>query len=275
MPSAASTGAGDGGAVVEHAFYCFEIINAKLNGGKAIVPEFDQSQEFPLFVTWNIASRATGSTRLRGCIGNFEASPIEEGLRDYAAISAFKDHRFDPISSKELTRLECGVSLLTDFELCDDYLDWEVGTHGIYIQLPNPALAAPAPISSTPGSEVTSANTSSASLPSASGGPGAGQEKPKKASYRSISQLPAFRPAQQVISNPKRLSSVLTATYLPDVAPSQNWSKVEAVDSAMRKAGYQGRITEELRKSLRVTRYQSRKVNATHNEWSQWRQGRS
>lgn len=38
----------------------------------------------PLFVTWNVEHR--GEMRLRGCIGNFEASPLGKGLHDYALI---------------------------------------------------------------------------------------------------------------------------------------------------------------------------------------------
>ncbi|PKA60013.1 Uncharacterized protein AXF42_Ash009697 [Apostasia shenzhenica] len=48
-----------------------------------------------------------------------------------------------------------------------------------------------------------------------------------------------------------------SATYLPEVAAHEGWTKIEAIDSLMRKAGYNGVITESLRKRLRVTRYQS------------------
>ena len=37
-----------------------------------------------------------------------------------------KDSRFKPISSEELPSLQCGVSLLTEFELCGNHLDWMV-----------------------------------------------------------------------------------------------------------------------------------------------------
>jgi AMMECR1 domain-containing protein len=44
----------------------------------------------PLFVTWHtVSSRLAGSTRLRGCIGNFEAMDLEEGLKEYALIRYF------------------------------------------------------------------------------------------------------------------------------------------------------------------------------------------
>ncbi|KAG0282068.1 hypothetical protein BGZ96_000863 [Linnemannia gamsii] len=60
--------------------------------------------------------------------------PLHSGLKEYALTSAFKDGRFPPIDRKELSSLVCGVSLLVDFEEGDDYLDWEVGRHGIWIE---------------------------------------------------------------------------------------------------------------------------------------------
>ncbi|GKU91531.1 hypothetical protein SLEP1_g5395 [Rubroshorea leprosula] len=49
----------------------------------------------------------------------------------------------------------------------------------------------------------------------------------------------------------------LRATYLPEVAAHEGWTKVEAIESLMRKAGYDGAITEALRESVNLTRYQS------------------
>jgi AMMECR1 domain-containing protein len=40
--------------------------------------------------------------------------------------SALRDRRFPPIQSKELPTLECTVSILTDYEIAEGYLDWEV-----------------------------------------------------------------------------------------------------------------------------------------------------
>ncbi|KAJ3681726.1 hypothetical protein LUZ60_014299 [Juncus effusus] len=48
-----------------------------------------------------------------------------------------------------------------------------------------------------------------------------------------------------------------SATYLPEVAAHEGWSKVETIDSLMRKAGYNGVINESIRKKLHVTKYQS------------------
>jgi uncharacterized protein (TIGR00296 family) len=47
--------------------------------------------------------------------------------------SAFEDTRFNPISTRELSSLECGVTLLTNFEPIPDPMDWEIGKHGLRI----------------------------------------------------------------------------------------------------------------------------------------------
>ncbi|ORY58763.1 AMMECR1 domain-containing protein [Pseudomassariella vexata] len=87
--------------------------------------------ESPLFVTWNIVSPRSGHVTLRGCIGTFESQELDEGLSSYAITSAIHDMRFDPISKRELPSLEVAVTLLTDFEDCEDAMDWELGKHGL------------------------------------------------------------------------------------------------------------------------------------------------
>ncbi|PWN51041.1 hypothetical protein IE53DRAFT_374294 [Violaceomyces palustris] len=259
----------------EHCHYCFQVILSYLQKRSSTedvaVPFDDQGSEYPLFVTWNIypspsrASRilssaasvamaapsspsasifSSGSPRLRGCIGTFEPYPLVSGLSEYAIISAFKDRRFNPISEKELSRLECAVSLLTGFEDCDDYLDWEVGIHGIYIHLPNPALSP---------SKLFAEDASSSSS-------GSGSSTPAVSARRASSGRGPSGPA------------FLTATYLPDVIPDQGWTKVEAIDSAIRKAGWNGKITEDMRRGLRVRRYRSEKVTQTYEDFMRWKE---
>ena len=84
----------------------------------------------PLFVTWYIGK----DKRLRGCIGTFTPLNLHYGLHEYAITSAMKDSRFDPISREEMPRLRVSVSILTNFEEASNYLDWEVGKHGIRIE---------------------------------------------------------------------------------------------------------------------------------------------
>ncbi|CAD1476662.1 unnamed protein product, partial [Heterotrigona itama] len=51
-----------------------------------------------------------------------------------------------------------------------------------------------------------------------------------------------------------------TATYLPDVAIEQGWNQIETIDSLLHKGGYKGLVTPDIRRSLKLTRYQSEKV---------------
>ncbi|KAI9708466.1 MAG: hypothetical protein M1820_003927 [Bogoriella megaspora] len=90
------------------------------------------TQTFPLFVTWNTINR-NGNQALRGCIGTFEAQELDQGLSSYALTSAFEDHRFMPITIRELPTLECGITLLTNFEPISDPMSWEIGKHGLRI----------------------------------------------------------------------------------------------------------------------------------------------
>ena len=81
------------------------------------------------------------------------------------------------------------------------------------------------------------------------------------------------------------------ATYLPDVAVEQGWTKEETVASLMRKAGWDGGAGSVARRLLRGTgsggigtakpwdqvsefravRYQGLKASASYAEWQEWR----
>ncbi|XP_010015954.1 PREDICTED: AMME syndrome candidate gene 1 protein [Nestor notabilis] len=156
----------------------------------------------PLFVTWKIGR----DKRLRGCIGTFSAMNLHSGLREYTLTSALKDSRFPPMTRDELPRLFCSVSLLTNFEDVCDYMDWEVGVHGIRIEFIN-----------------------------------------EKGSKR-------------------------TATYLPEVAKEQGWDHIQTIDSLLRKGGYKAPITNEFRKTIKLTRYRSEKMTMSYTEYLAHRQ---
>ncbi|KAF3004802.1 hypothetical protein E8E13_003247 [Curvularia kusanoi] len=61
------------------------------------------------------------------------------------------------------------------------------------------------------------------------------------------------------------------ATYLPDVAREQGWTKEEALVSLMRKAGWNGRKDEWEKVGLKVIRYQGKKAGLGYKEWKAWR----
>ncbi|KAJ5209083.1 hypothetical protein N7449_003462 [Penicillium cf. viridicatum] len=82
------------------------------------------------------------------------------------------------------------------------------------------------------------------------------------------------------------------ATYLPDVAVEQGWTKEETVESLMRKAGWDGGGGSAARRLLRgaaggnsgatkpwdqvsdfrTVRYQGLKASASYAEWQEWRE---
>ncbi|XP_039622465.1 AMME syndrome candidate gene 1 protein isoform X2 [Polypterus senegalus] len=119
---------------------------------------------------------------------------------------ALKDSRFPPMTRDELPRLFCSVSLLTNFEDVVDYLDWEVGVHGIRIEFFN-----------------------------------------EKGSKR-------------------------TATYLPEVAKEQGWDHIQTIDSLLRKGGYKAPITNDFRKTIKLTRYRSEKMTMSYSDYLGHRQ---
>jgi hypothetical protein len=142
------------------------------------------------------------------------------------------------------------ISLLTDFEDATSYLDWTIGTHGIQISFTPPSTSptasdAPSPLSSAisllsrPLTSLSSSSHGSSSSP-----------------FAAVSRR------------------TLSATYLPEVAPDQGWEHIDAIDSAIRKAGWNGRISEDLRRSMRVRRYQSRKCVVGWDEFVAWRESR-
>ncbi|PVV03961.1 hypothetical protein BB560_001550 [Smittium megazygosporum] len=94
-----------------HCEFCFDALISELEGKKVTkYPDFG-TERYPIFVTWKIIEY--DQEVLRGCIGTFAGTELGSGLHVYSIQS---------------------VSLLTDFEKAADYLDWEVGVHGIQIE---------------------------------------------------------------------------------------------------------------------------------------------
>ncbi|XP_076234112.1 AMMECR1-like protein isoform X2 [Calliopsis andreniformis] len=160
----------------EMGFFCFDVLYCQLHQLDPPKPPNFSDEAFPLFVTWTTGK----DMRLRGCIGTFNAMQLHTGLREYATTS---------------------VSILRHFEDGVDYLDWEVGVHGIRIEFHN--------------------------------------EKGNKR----------------------------TATYLPDVATEQGWDQIQTIDSLLHKGGYKGLVTPDIRRSVKLTRYQSEKVTVSYQEY--------
>ena len=59
----------------------------------------------------------------------------------------------------------------------------------------------------------------------------------------------------------------LSATYLPEVAQQQGWTKQECIDSLIQKAGYYGKVTEDIRRKIWLTRYQSSLCTMSYQDY--------
>lgn len=183
----------------EMGYFCFDVLYCDLYQlAPPRAPMFTNSS-YPLFVTWTIDK----SQNLRGCIGTFNGIHLHDGLREYALTSAMKDPRFSPVAHEELPRLHVSVSILHHFEDGADFMDWEIGLHGIRIEFFN---------------------------------------------ERGIKK---------------------TATYLPEVAQEQGWDKIQTIDNLLRKGGFKGAVTPEVRQSTRLVRYRSEKMTVSYSDYLQ------
>jgi uncharacterized protein (TIGR00296 family) len=67
-----------------------------------------------------------------------------------------------------------------------------------------------------------------------------------------------------------RFGKSYSATYLPEVALTQNWDHQETIDSLIQKAGYRGSVTNSLRETVQVERYRSSKESMDFTEFSEF-----
>ncbi len=76
--------------------------------------------------------------RLRGCIGRVESNiPLYKAVEEVAALSAYYDYRFPPVSPEELKDLEIEISVLSPPVKVRDISQIKPGVHGIIIRRDN------------------------------------------------------------------------------------------------------------------------------------------
>lgn len=211
--------------------FCFDIVIGELvRGDKRNVDfDIDSSIESPLFVTWEITRNS--SYHLRGCIGTLAPQPVSSSLGEYAKTSAFKDPRFHPIAISEVPFLRVSVSMLVQYEDCENCLDWTPGVHGVIINF---------------------------SLSS----------KRYNGEFDDCLRinLPFSVFVQDFVLT--CLLFILIATYLPEVAADQGWSQLETIKSLVQKSGFRGQLTNEILSRIQCTRYQSSKKFLTYEEYT-------
>lgn len=137
-----------------------------------------------------------------------------------------------------------------DFEIAYSHLDWTLGVHGIYIEFVDPD-----------SNDVVKSNGQVELFDYSDEIENGASFLLSRPCFPSIDALPPFT------STSTKGGRLYSATYLPDVPPAQGWSKVETIDSAIEKSGYKKVITEALRRSCRVTRYQSSKCEVSYSDW--------
>lgn len=114
--------------------HAFQVLVSELDGVSP--PTLDRGEAGGLFVTWNKREGGDAEYDLRGCIGSLSKINVGRSVGYYATQAAFHDHRFSPITRRELPHLQVGVSLLHTFEQAPGGVyDWEVGKHGIILEI--------------------------------------------------------------------------------------------------------------------------------------------
>lgn len=58
-----------------------------------------------------------------------------------------------------------------------------------------------------------------------------------------------------------------TATFLPEVPTAQGWDKIQTIDSLLRKGGWRGQVTPDVRRQIRLVRYQSELVSVSYQDY--------
>ncbi|XP_053896132.1 nuclear protein AMMECR1 isoform X2 [Malaclemys terrapin pileata] len=170
---------------------------------------------------------------------------------------ALKDSRFPPMTRDELPRLFCSVSLLTNFEDVCDYLDWE-GTAVMQCQWQKDISRwLEYDLKRDSGSSIWY----NCSFP----------DHPEKSSAW-LGDLTSVGVHGIRIEFINEKGSKRTATYLPEVAKEQGWDHIQTIDSLLRKGGYKAPITNEFRKTIKLTRYRSEKMTMSYTEYLAHRQ---
>ena len=106
-------------------------LEAYINHGKT--PHFEPkssrlSERRGVFVT--LKKKDT----LRGCIGYIRpVQPLYQAVTEMAISASTKDHRFPPVSAKELKEISIEITVLSPLRLIDRVEEIEVGKYGLYI----------------------------------------------------------------------------------------------------------------------------------------------
>lgn len=84
----------------------------------------------------------------------------------------------------------------------------------------------------------------------------------------SFSTLAQHPPADKYFCNADTLTGLTrTSTFLPEVAAHERWDQQQTIDALVRKSGYVGTVSPEIRGRLKVIRYQSTTASLSHAQY--------
>ncbi|KAL7810110.1 AMMECR1 domain-containing protein [Trichoderma aethiopicum] len=260
-------------ATVEHCILCFEALDAELNNRKPLSLEEIQSS----WAEYKASSSASASAS-----GPSDA-PLNPALRRLAAETASSSSSSSSSSSTSLSAAAASTAATSTSSLPDapptaaplfvtwntvDPADGEVSLRGCIGTFESQPLAE-----GIPEYALISAL--------------------QDTRFRPISkrELPTLQAAVTLLTDFEEADDVhdwevgkhgirisfsdrgrrYGATYLPDVALEQGWTKDEALFSLIRKAGWMGSRSKWQDLDIKLTRYQGRKVSLNYPEYKKWR----
>jgi hypothetical protein len=53
-----------------------------------------------------------------------------------------------------------------------------------------------------------------------------------------------------------------------DVFLYKGWDRLQTIDSLLRKGGFKGTVTDEVRRNIRLTRYRSEKTSVSYEDYA-------
>lgn len=161
------------------------------------------------------------------------------GLREYAITSALKDSRFSPITRDELPRLTVSVSilqviikLLIFFEIFNFFFFRILRKHvGILI------------------------------------GPLVFMEFVLSLQMNEVHVVRPLTYLRCCLNFTVHFYFKFKTLMIFQVATEQGWDQIQTIDSLLRKGGYRGQITQDTRRSIKLTRYTSTECQMSYNEY--------
>ncbi|KAF4789046.1 AMME syndrome candidate protein 1 protein like protein [Turdus rufiventris] len=231
--------------------FCFDVLYCHLYGYQPPRSPRFTNDPYPLFVTWKIGR----DKRLRGCIGTFSAMNLHSGLREYTLTRTKTVRKMKSLPYLAFTKDGKSFKTTTIVALKDSRFP--------------PMTRDELPRLFCSVSLLTNFEDVCDYMD---------WENSKATENLLAMEYLLWPDPFQVGVHGIRIEfinekgSKRTATYLPEVAKEQGWDHIQTIDSLLRKGGYKAPITNEFRKTIKLTRYRSEKMTMSYTEYLAHRQ---